>query len=115
MTEFKRGELVLFVSDSIIVMFQVGRTTADTIVHAISGSAISCSRYKETLSADNWEYYDGYIFPREKVRAVTENWMRMYTRVFLLYNKWYIRVWAYGRNPVRLFLCEGYKGNFSRG
>ena len=74
MTEFKRGELVLFVSDSIIVLFQVDRTT-DIIIHAIKGNAISCSRYKETLRAENWDHYDRYVFPREKVRPVTEEWM----------------------------------------
>lgn len=76
MPEFSRGELMLFVSDSIIVMFQVDRTT-DIIIHAIKGSAISCSRYKETLRAENWDHYNRYIFPREKVRKVSEEWMRI--------------------------------------
>lgn len=76
MTEFSRGELVVFVSSNIIALFQVDHVS-DSTVYAEFGSVISCNRSKDTLSADNWEHSNTSIFPRKKVRKVSEEWMRV--------------------------------------
>ena len=76
MTEFKRGELVVSISSLVVTLFQVDHVS-DSTVYAEFGSVISCNRYKDTLSADNWEHSNTGIFPREKVRKVSEEWMRV--------------------------------------
>lgn len=61
MVKFKRGELVVFVSNDIITLFRVDHVT-DSTVYAEFGSLISCNRYKDTLSADNREHSKLYNY-----------------------------------------------------